>query len=167
MDQPAWLDFPRDNGDRLRVAEVIITGELSRRLSREPDHEAENRALRALAEAMVTEPETVLQRLVEAAMALTGSDSAGISLLEPGGAHGIFRWVAATGAFAHNLNGTMPREASPCGEVIARDEVLLLNEGERVFPALRDARPKIYESLLAPFYIDGEPAGTVWALKHS
>ncbi|MBV8990059.1 MAG: GAF domain-containing protein, partial [Solirubrobacterales bacterium] len=57
--------------------------------------------------------------------------------------------------------------ASPCGEVIARDEVLLLNEGERVFPALRDARPKIYESLLAPFYIDGEPAGTVWALKHS
>jgi PAS domain S-box-containing protein len=156
-----------DESTHRDVDSVIITDELDRRPSRAPDYEAENRALALLAEVMGNEPFAVLQRLVEVAMELTGSDSAGISLLEPGGENGMFRWVAATGAFADNLNGTMARKASPCGEVIVRDAVILFNEAERVFPALLDAEPKIYENLLAPFHLDGKPAGTLWAIKHA
>ena len=149
------------------VGNVIITGELDRRPSRSPDYEAENRALSALAEAISTDPGTVLQQLVEWTMKLTSSDSAGISLLEPGGEHGIFRWAAIAGALSPNRNGTIARESSPCGEVIAREAVVLVKHPERAFPALLQAEPGIAEGLLAPFHLGGVPVGTLWTIKHS
>ena len=104
------------------VDEVIVpAAELARRTSRAPDHGAENRAFRGLAKAIADEPGRVLRRLAEAAMALTGSDSAGISLLEPGGERGAFRCVATTGGFAPHLGSTMPHAESPCGEVAVRE----------------------------------------------
>lgn len=149
------------------VEEVVITGALDCRASRPPDYAVENRALAALTEAMGDDPETVLQRLVESAMELTHSDSAGISILEPGGEQGIFRWVATAGQWAPYRNGTMPREQSPCGQVITRDTVLLVTQPERAFPALLQSDPLIREGLLAPFHVDGKPVGTVWVIKHS
>ncbi len=146
---------------------VIITGDLDRRPSRVSDFQAENQALNSLAEAMSNSPDTVFQRLVEVAMELTGSDSAGISLLEPGGENGAFRWVATAGAWSPYRDKTMPREASPCGEVIAREAVLLMKNPARLFPALLQAEPGISEGLFAPFYISGVPVGTVWTIKHS
>ena len=146
---------------------VIITGELDRRPTRSPDYAAENGALTALADALSTDPDTVLQRLVELAMELTRSDSAGISLLEPGGDKASFRWVATTGAWSSNRDGTMPVEDSPCGEVLARDTVLLMKQPERAFVALQQADPGISEGLLAPFYLNGVPIGTVWSVKHN
>lgn len=149
------------------IDDVLITAELARRLTRVPDHAAENRALAALAEEMAHRPHRVLQRVAELAMDLCRADSAGISVLEPGGEKGIFRWHAAVGAFAPNLYGTMPRDASPCATVMARNEVLLFNEGERFFPALRGVEPRIYENLLAPWAVNGEPTGTIWVIKHT
>ena len=145
---------------------VMITGDLERRPSRSPDYQSENQALTALAEAMSFNPGTVLQRLVEVAMDLTRSGSAGISLLEPGGENGTFRWVATAGAWSPYRNGTMPREASPCGEVIAQEAVLLMKNPERLFPALLQAEPGITEGLIAPFHLGGIPVGTVWTIKH-
>ena len=155
------------NSDTSDVNGVIITGDLDRRWSRSPDYQAENQALTSLAEAMSTNCGTVLQRLVELAMELTRSDSAGISLLEQGGENGTFRWVATAGAWSPYRDGTMPREASPCGEVIAREAVLLMKNPERSFPALLQAEPGINEGLLAPFNLGGVPGGTVWTIKHS
>ena len=146
---------------------VIITGDLDRRPSRAPDYQAEAQALNALVEAMSTNPGAVLQRLVEVAMELTRSDSAGISLLELGGENGTFRCVATAGTWSPFRDGTMPREASPCGEVIAREAVLLMKNPERSFPALLQAEPGISEALLAPFHLGGVPVGTVWTIKHS
>ena len=148
------------------VDEVIITEEITRRPSRPPDYAAENRALVALAQKITTDPQGVLQSVAELAMELCHADSAGISILEPGGGDGIFRWHAAVGAFAANLGGTMPREASPCGIVISRNSVLLFNEAERFFPALRDVKPRIYENLLAPWAVNGQVVGTLWAIGH-
>ena len=145
---------------------VIITDELDRRPSRSPDYAAENRALNTLAEAMSIDPDTVLQHLVELAMELTHSESAGISLLEPGGDEQVFRWVATTGAWSSYRDGTIPADASPCGEVIARDTVLLMKTPERAFPALQEADAGISEGLLVPFYLGGVPVGTLWAVKH-
>lgn len=149
------------------VGNVIITDELDRRPSRSPDYEAENRALSALADAISTDPATVLQQLAEWTMKLTSSDSAGISLPEPGGEHGIFRWAAIAGALSPNRNGTIPRKSSPCGEVIAREAVVLVKHPERAFPALLQAKPGIAEGLLAPFHLGGVPVGTLWTIKHS
>src|SRR3954452_24657042 len=151
----------------IEVDEVIIPAtELARRPSRPPDHAAEARALAALSEAMATSPETVLQRLVEVVLELTASDSAGVSILEEQDGTLILRSRAIAGAFAANLNGTRPPTASPCATAMARNQVLLFNEAERSFPDLREAKPRIYENLLAPFQVGGRPAGTIWAIKH-
>lgn len=149
------------------VDDVLITAELASRTSRTPDYEAESRALGLLAQEIATHPRGVLQKCAELVMELCDADSAGISILEPGGTSGIFRWHAAAGALAPNLHGTMPGEASPCGTVMERNCVLLFNEAERFFPALRSVEPRIYENLLAPWHVNGEAAGTLWAIKHT
>jgi PAS domain S-box-containing protein len=149
------------------VDDVLITQELRRRSSRAPDYETEARALSALAQELAANPKDVLQRLVELVLEICHADSSGVSILEPGGEYGIFRWQAIAGTFAPNLWGTMPRAASPCGTVVARDQVLLFNEAERYFPDLRGVEPRIYESLLAPWHVNGEPVGTLWAIMHT
>jgi PAS domain S-box-containing protein len=156
----------RDPRPACSLDEVIVTAELSRRPSRAVDFESENRALSALADAMALDAEAVLQALVESARELTGSDSAGLSVIEECDGGRIFRWKAIAGDFAQNVGGVMPYDASPCGVVVERGEPLLFNEAERHFPALREPRPKIFENLLVPFHVRGKPAGTLWAIKH-
>lgn len=150
-----------------KVDDVLITAELTNRPSRTPDYEHESRALNLLAQEMATNPRGVLQKCAELTMELCHADSAGISILEPGGTSGTLRWHAAAGAFAPNLHGTMPAEASPCGTVMERNCVLLFNEAERFFPALRGVEPRIYENLLTPWHAEGKAVGTLWAIKHT
>src|ERR1051325_7636614 len=72
---------------------VVSTLELSRRPTRPPDHESENRALVALVEAMTAaSSDRILQTLVETARDLCRAHSAGLSLLEEDRKH--FRWPA-------------------------------------------------------------------------
>jgi PAS domain S-box-containing protein len=149
------------------VDDVLITAELASRPYRTPGYEAENRALGLLAEEMATNPGGVLQKCAELVIELCHADSAGISILEPGGTSGMLRWHAAAGRFAASLHGTMPREASPCGTVMERNRVLLFKEAERFFPALRGVEPRIYENLLAPWHVKGEAVGTLWAIRHT
>ena len=106
------------------VDDVLITAELASRPSRSPDYEAESRGLGLLAQEMASDPRGVLQKCAELVMELCHADSAGISILEPGGRSGVLRWHAAAGEFARNLHGTMPQEASPCGTVVERNCVL-------------------------------------------
>jgi PAS domain S-box-containing protein len=150
-----------------RVDDVLITSELANRPSRTPDYEIESQSLGLLAQEMATNPGGVLQKCAELVMELCHADSAGISILEPGGTSGMLRWQAAAGAFAPNLHGTMPREASPCGTVMERNCVLLFNKAERFFPALQGVEPRIYENLLAPWHVKGKAVGTIWAIKHT
>jgi signal transduction histidine kinase len=147
--------------------DVLLTDELARRPARARDYQAESHALVVLAREMVANPHGVLQKLAELVLGLCHADSAGVSILESDGDKEIFRWHAAAGPFAANLNGTIPRKASPCGTVIECKRVLLFNEAERFFPDLRATAPRIYESLLAPWTTDGETIGTVWAIGHT
>src|SRR5262249_23630118 len=83
--------------------DVLRTAELARRPTRSRDYAAENQALTALAGAMADSPQTILQKLVETALGLCRADSAGISILEPGGTTGVFRWYAVAGRFASKV----------------------------------------------------------------
>jgi hypothetical protein len=60
---------------------ILCTEELHLRPSRPPDYEKENRALVKLVSALADSPRTILQTLAETILGVTGSDSAGISLL--------------------------------------------------------------------------------------
>ncbi len=147
--------------------EVLVTAKLARRPTRPPDYEAENRALSAMAEAMVGSPQMILQKLVEAARDLCRADSAGISILEPGGVAGVFRWHAIAGQFAPNTGSHVLREASPSGIVLDRDAALLFSYPERHFDYGMAIDPPIVEALLAPFHSEGKPAGTLWVIAHT
>jgi hypothetical protein len=61
----------------------------------------------------------------------------------------------ALGLLAQEMSA-IPRGVSPCGTVMERNCVLLFNEAERFFPALRDVEPRIYENLLAPGHVRGK-----------
>src|SRR3954452_21484562 len=148
------------------LADVVTNSELARRTFRAPDYQAESEALTILAQTMAHSPEDVLQKLVEVAQELCRADTAGISLLETHNGEQVFRWEALAGVLKDHVNGTMPRNASPCGTTIDRDATQLMYLPERFFPALK-IEPPIVEALLVPFHMEGKPIGTVWVVTHT
>lgn len=153
-----------ENRGAVNLESVISTVELEQRRRRVPDYRAENRALIALANDMVSSPQGILKRLVDTALNLCGAGSAGISLLEPDGAH--FYWPAVTGAWAAHVGGGTPREYGPCGTVLDRDAPQLMTHPQRFFDYLNSVTPVIEELLLIPFYVGGKAVGTIWVVAH-
>ena len=117
-----------------------------------------NRALIALAHEMATSPHTILQRLVETALALCRGHSAGLSLLEDGDRKQRFHWRAIAGQWASHLNGGTPRDFGPCGTVMDRNAALICSHPELDFPYFGDVRPLLEEGLLIPFYVQAKPS---------
>ncbi|MCT7378675.1 sensor histidine kinase [Chelativorans salis] len=144
---------------------TLVTHELKTRF-RAVDHANENFALLRLGDALVAEPDIVLQQLSETILDTCRAQSAGLSILERADGQELFRWTAVVGAFAQNSGGTMPRNESPCSIVIDTEEVQLFRRPELSFAPLKLIEPPIQEALLAPFYADGRPAGTIWAITH-
>jgi signal transduction histidine kinase len=165
---------PTENGELRRemmdqpftLTDVVTNSELARRSARVPDYQAEIEAMNMLAETLAHCPQSLLQKLVEVAQELCRADSAGISLLEEHGGEYVFRWEALAGVLKDHINGTMPRNASPCGITIDRDATQLMYLPERFFPALK-IEPPIVEALLVPFHVEDKPIGTVWVVTHT
>ena len=145
---------------------IICTEELSRRKSRQPEHEAVAAALIRLAQTMANSPERILQKLVETALNLCRAHSSGISLLEEENGRKIFRWHGVAGVFSPHLWGTTPREFSPCGTVLDTNKVQLMSYLDRHFEYFAQVEPRIAEALLVPFHVDGEAVGTMWVVSH-
>lgn len=146
---------------------VLTTVELGRRPSRDPDYEAENRALVSLMKEMATSPRSVLEKLVEATLILCRAHSAGVSLLEENEGRTIFRWHAVAGQWSRYIGGTMWREDSPCGTVLDRNASLLFSHPEQHFPFPLSVTPDAVEALLVPFHSGSdEPIGTIWVIAH-
>jgi hypothetical protein len=130
----------------------VVTNSLARRPSRAPNYQAENDALNTLAVTLAHSPQAVLQKLVEIAQQLCQADSAGISLLEKHDGEQVFRWEALAGVLRDHVNGSMPRNASPCGITIDQDTTPPMYLPERFFPALK-IEPPVVEALLVPFHL--------------
>jgi signal transduction histidine kinase/CheY-like chemotaxis protein len=145
---------------------VIATADLSRRLSRSRDCEAENIALVALAQQIAASPEDILQKLVETTLELCKADSAGISILEDEGGQKIFRWHAIAGRYAPHRWGATPRHFSPCGTVLDRNALMLFSRPGRYFTYLDETIPPIVEALLFPLAVGGELVGTIWLMAN-
>lgn len=147
--------------------QVIHTHLLQQRPSKAPNHQAENAAMMELMGELANDPESVAQRLVEVALRLTAAGSAGLSLAETEDGKEIFRWIATAGEYARYLHGTMPRDFSPCGEVLRRGEPLLMRDVVRAYPYTASLHAPPTEVLLVPFANNGKLVGTVWIVAHS
>jgi len=145
---------------------MLSTAELARRSSRPPDHEAENKALIALAQAMAASPEGILQKFADTALTLCRAHSAGLSLLEEGDQKSNFHWRAIAGQWAPHLNGGTPRNFGPCGTVLDQDVAMVCSHPELDFPYWAPIKPVLEEGLLIPFHIKGEAVGTIWVVAH-
>lgn len=149
------------------VESVLCTQELRHRPSRPPDYKKENRALVALAQALSENPRKILQTLVDTILEVTGSGSAGISLLTPSDGGKNFYWPAIAGKWTSYIGSGTPRDFGPCGEVLDRNATLLFNHPERRYTYLQPASPPVEEALLVPFYVEDKAVGTIWAISHS
>src|SRR5712672_3284683 len=171
--QPA---SPKQSAKRLNAADrtpdvsglrsMLSTDELRRRPSRPPDYAAENQALIALAQAMATSPEDIVQRLADTALSLCRAHSAGLSLLEDGDQKSNFHWRAIAGQWAPHVNGGTPRNFGPCGTVLDQNVAMVCSHPELDFPYWAPIKPVLEEGLLIPFYIRGEAVGTIWVVAH-
>ena len=147
--------------------EVLVTEELSKRPSRKPDAYIEACAVEAIVEVQQAEPDVIMQRLADILMLTCHADSAGISVLKGEGADACFVWPAIAGKFSQKKGSGLSRWASPCGVVLDQRRPLLFQRPEFHFPYGAPVDPPIFEALLAPFYIDDRPRGTVWVVAHS
>lgn len=152
--------------DRLPLEAILTTDELNRRPFRPPQEEAENRALGMLMQELANSPQSILQKLTDAAVQLCEAGSAGISILEEQNGKKIFRWHAVSGKWSGFLGGTMPREFSPCGTVLDFNKSLLMTDPGRHYVIPDIVTPKVIELLLVPFYVDGVAVGTIWICSH-
>jgi PAS domain S-box-containing protein len=145
---------------------VLCTEELRSRPSRPPDYEKENRALVALATAMVDPNSNILQTFAETILQITQCDSAGLSLLTKEGGN-RFYWPAIAGEWKAHAGGGTPRNFGPSGDVLDRDCTLLFRRFERRYTYLLAVAPAAEECLMVPFYVAGKAVGTIWAIMHS
>jgi signal transduction histidine kinase/GAF domain-containing protein len=143
---------------------ILRTEELRSRPSRSPDYETENRALVALASALADSPRTILQTLADKVFEVLHADSAGLSLLTTDEKR--FYWAAVAGAWRPRIGAEAPRHFGPCGDVLDHNGPMLFNHWERRYPYLSSAMPLADEGLLVPFYVNGRPVGTIWAVSH-
>ena len=151
-------------------AQVIRTEQLKSRFTREPDFEAENRALVELAQTLAANPSQILNRLVNLVLELCQAGSSGISILdsETGGNPEQFRWHALAGPWSSKyLGSVLPRDFSPCGVVLSRNNVELMANPSQYYHYIAAIDPPCHEVLLAPFSRDGRPVGTIWAVMHA
>jgi signal transduction histidine kinase/ActR/RegA family two-component response regulator len=144
---------------------ILITDELAKRVSRQPNFQTEAEALRELAASLTASPDQILQKLSETVLKLCQAHSAGVSVVEP--ENGVFRWRAIAGELAKFLGGTMPRDFSPCGEVLDRAQPLLMQKPERFYPYITQLGVPIHEVLLMPFTQNGVISGTIWIIFHN
>ena len=144
---------------------VFSTHELYRRPSRPADYETESQALALLVQALGDAPNTILQTLADTILDVFQVGSAGLSLLTKDGTG--FAWPAIAGAWRAHFGHGMPRDSSPCGDVLASSAPLLLQHPERHYPCLLPAMPPIEECLLQPFFVKGKAVGTIWAIAHN
>jgi PAS domain S-box-containing protein len=145
---------------------MLSVDELNRRPTRDPDYQAESRALVALANEMAISPDRILHKLAETALELCGAHSAGLSLLEETDQKRRFHWRVIVGAWEHNLNGGTPRDFGPCGTVLDQNVALICRRPEQDFPYWNEVQPALDEGLLIPFYVNGEAIGTIWVIAH-
>jgi hypothetical protein len=148
----------------MELHDLLNDVEFSQRKKGDRQLDREILAIRRLGRAFATNPDDILQELVDIAVEFCGANSAGISLEETAGTQ-QFRWVAIAGSFSHFLNGTTPRFFSPCGTAIDRNAPQLYRVTKPYYDYLGIEALPITDGILIPWIVD-ETRGTIWCVSH-
>ncbi|MEK6701794.1 MAG: ATP-binding protein [Planctomycetota bacterium] len=143
----------------------MCTEELGLRPARPPDLASENAALANLTRTLADSPQAVLQTLADTILSVLGCGSCVVSLVSSDGTR--FHWAGVAGEWGPQLGRDIPLELAPCGDVLDRDEPMLLGQFERRYRCFEDVSPRVDEALLVPFHVAGKGVGTIWAITHA
>jgi signal transduction histidine kinase len=166
MSRVTAIDANRVPTDAAALDSILFTEELYRRPSRLPDYSREGQALVALTQALANSPENILQIIADMILEIFQAGSAGISLLAMEENGKSFYWLATSGKWKPHMGGGMSRDIGPFGDALDREKPLLFQRIERRYKYFKPVTPPMEESLLVPFYVDGESVGTIWAVAH-
>ncbi len=144
--------------------EVIATAELEGRRWRVVDPETEAKVTGDLLKELAKAPEEFFPKLVQTVLERSSADSSGISLLDE--KERRFVWPAVVGGLSAYIGAGTPSDFGPCGTVLDRNAAVLFQRPERHFTYLKPITPILEEVLLAPFHVNGEAVGTIWAVIH-
>ena len=145
------------------ILAVTITDQLARRGAAKPDYIRQKLGIQDLAQ-QAGGPGQVLPHLVQQALEICTSDSAGISAYESEGS--VFRWHHVTGALERFDGATTPRDFSPCGVCLDQRAPVLMERPERAYPWISEAGITVPEVLLVPIIVNEDPFGTLWIVAH-
>jgi two-component sensor histidine kinase len=119
-----------------------------------------------IAHAFIEDPETVLQKLVNAAVELCDADSAGISIeKEDSSNEAFYHWVATAGQYSEFFDTILPRYPSACGICLERGRPQLFRVGQRFFDIMGIQAPLVTDGLLLPWEVAGT-RGTIFIMAH-
>ncbi len=122
--------------------------------------------LQRLSQALVEDPETILQELVNAAVQLCGADSAGISIeREDGTDTEFYHWIATAGAYSGFMDAMLPRHPSACGLCLERGHAQHFTVNRKFFEILGVDAPLVTDGILLPWEADGS-RGTIFVMAH-
>jgi hypothetical protein len=122
--------------------------------------------LQRLSRALVEQPETILQELVNAAVDLCAADSAGISIeKEDGSDQEFYHWIATAGNYSGFLNAILPRYPSACGLCLERGHPQHFTVAKKFFDILGVEAPLVTDGILLPWKAE-ETRGTIFVMAH-
>lgn len=122
--------------------------------------------LQRLSRALVEQPETILQELVNAAVDLCGADSAGISIeKEDRSDQEFYHWIATAGDYSGFLNAILPRYPSACGLCLERGHPQHFTVSKKFFDILGVEAPLVTDGILLPWKAE-ETRGTIFVMAH-
>ncbi|WP_348267605.1 GAF domain-containing protein [Edaphobacter paludis] len=160
----AVLNSAEDTG--LEVIDLHNDSSFAERRLHVRDVATQIEGMHRLARAFVSNPDTILQELVNAAVDLCGADSAGISMeREDRTDENFYHWVATAGEYSGFLNATLPRYPSACGICLERGQPQIFRVTQRFFDLMGVDAPTVTDGLLLPWQVD-ETRGTIWIMAH-
>jgi hypothetical protein len=122
--------------------------------------------LQRLARALLEQPATILQELVNAAVDLCGADSAGISIEKQDGTEEHFyHWIATAGTYSGFLNAVLPRYPSACGVCLERGHPQHFTVSKKFFEILGVDAPVVTDGILLPWRTE-DTCGTIFVMAH-
>ncbi len=122
--------------------------------------------LQRLSRALLEQPDTILQELVDAAVDLCDADSAGISIeKEDGNDQEFYHWIATAGEYSGFLNAILPRYPSACGVCLERGHAQHFTVSKRFFDILGVEAPLVTDGILLPWKTE-DTRGTIFVMAH-